>query len=653
MQAFSPRGHDIWTSFGRRRGVLDSAPRFGLDLTRARARSGAAAGPESYPSPPMSGSPPLPPKLSHGLAERSQGTYQPPPQPPTTTTTQDVYPSIPATQSEERTQGGGAGGGGGGPRSLLLDAPERSIYPSYRPRPPPYSQPLSQVSQPSAAYLPGPGAVAGPSHQGPLPALQAYPTPTHHPIPDAAALHNAPPKPQRKAKGHVASACVPCKKAHLRCDAQRPCSRCTSTNKEGACVDVQHKKRGRPRLRDDSQPKYEGARFGSGADAMRRPLSTAFALGPPPSLAESSAPRFPERGLASDANVYPAPPLSITTTPRAPEEPVAYLTVGHLEFSKASASFLGAIGRTSVSGLGLANVLAAEEGPRAHQLLQQAQEEQHRKDPAYLPPILNERSEAVMQSLGYGPEEVSRHPLRWLDTFTFLGDDGQARSIPARAGLGSRDSVYFVVLLLNRPSRPPPYPAAPSPGFRDMGPSFDPSRHHQPFYPAQPTPLSATFDPRPLRLSETGYDPRQQQPGSGLSPHLLSASARSPGLPSSSGYGILSPSGGPDYHHHQATPRTYPAPHTEMAPPPPPPPHQTTEYEYQQHPPLPRIRSPPPPLPPPRQPESPRTHPHPQPSTPFHHAPPREERSRMGMGIGGLLGDPSSSRPERSPSVGP
>ncbi|KAH8776221.1 hypothetical protein BGZ57DRAFT_953345 [Hyaloscypha finlandica] len=43
-----------------------------------------------------------------------------------------------------------------------------------------------------------------------------------------------------KGKTHVTSACVPCKRAHLRCDVQRPCSRCLATGKEDACVKVQH-----------------------------------------------------------------------------------------------------------------------------------------------------------------------------------------------------------------------------------------------------------------------------------------------------------------------------------------------------------------------------------------------------------------------------
>lgn len=62
-----------------------------------------------------------------------------------------------------------------------------------------------------------------------------------------------PPPPPRRPKSHVASACVNCKKAHLACDTRRPCPRCVGLGKQETCVDVQHKKRGRPRLRDDTR----------------------------------------------------------------------------------------------------------------------------------------------------------------------------------------------------------------------------------------------------------------------------------------------------------------------------------------------------------------------------------------------------------------
>ncbi|KAI8085014.1 uncharacterized protein BX664DRAFT_387660 [Halteromyces radiatus] len=70
----------------------------------------------------------------------------------------------------------------------------------------------------------------------------------------------APPK--RGHKYHVASACVNCKKAHLACDASRPCKRCVSLGKTDSCLDIKHKKRGRPKLQDKkavmtTKEKYE------------------------------------------------------------------------------------------------------------------------------------------------------------------------------------------------------------------------------------------------------------------------------------------------------------------------------------------------------------------------------------------------------------
>ncbi|TGZ80859.1 hypothetical protein EX30DRAFT_364222 [Ascodesmis nigricans] len=55
----------------------------------------------------------------------------------------------------------------------------------------------------------------------------------------------------KRPKSHVASACIHCKKAHLACDVSRPCARCVGLGKQDTCHDVQHKKRGRPRLRDE------------------------------------------------------------------------------------------------------------------------------------------------------------------------------------------------------------------------------------------------------------------------------------------------------------------------------------------------------------------------------------------------------------------
>lgn len=47
---------------------------------------------------------------------------------------------------------------------------------------------------------------------------------------------------------HVPTACINCKKAHLACDLSRPCKRCTALDKCDTCIDIKHKKRGRPKL---------------------------------------------------------------------------------------------------------------------------------------------------------------------------------------------------------------------------------------------------------------------------------------------------------------------------------------------------------------------------------------------------------------------
>ncbi|KAL7316584.1 hypothetical protein PS15m_005667 [Mucor circinelloides] len=57
---------------------------------------------------------------------------------------------------------------------------------------------------------------------------------------------------KRPNKVHVSAACVNCKKAHLACDVSRPCNRCVTTDKADTCRDIQHKKRGRPKMMRDA-----------------------------------------------------------------------------------------------------------------------------------------------------------------------------------------------------------------------------------------------------------------------------------------------------------------------------------------------------------------------------------------------------------------
>ena len=86
---------------------------------------------------------------------------------------------------------------------------------------------------PPASFATGLGtAVTFGSASGPYATTQYAPPPISH---QRTTSHDA-----RKAKTHVASACVNCKRAHLSCDVQRPCARCTASGKQ---VSVVHPRR--------------------------------------------------------------------------------------------------------------------------------------------------------------------------------------------------------------------------------------------------------------------------------------------------------------------------------------------------------------------------------------------------------------------------
>ncbi|KAL4918375.1 hypothetical protein BDW62DRAFT_68132 [Aspergillus aurantiobrunneus] len=83
------------------------------------------------------------------------------------------------------------------------------------------------------------------------PSTVPYPQPAFGAATAGSASRTLPQKTTRRTKAHVASACVNCKKKHLGCDPARPCRRCVLSGKADTCVDVTHKKRGRPPLKAD------------------------------------------------------------------------------------------------------------------------------------------------------------------------------------------------------------------------------------------------------------------------------------------------------------------------------------------------------------------------------------------------------------------
>lgn len=149
---------------------------------------GAASG---YPSPPMS-SPPSPTRRPSDL-------------------------TLPSTGSQQFV-----------PTSTVPSTATSSVYPSEETRAPISTVGLATVSGP--AYDPPASFVSGPGLESLGPALGIYPSTPYAPPPSSSGRSGA--QEGKKAKTHVASACVNCKRAHLSCDVQRPCARCVASGKQ-------------------------------------------------------------------------------------------------------------------------------------------------------------------------------------------------------------------------------------------------------------------------------------------------------------------------------------------------------------------------------------------------------------------------------------
>ncbi|VUC24814.1 unnamed protein product [Clonostachys rosea] len=546
--------------------------RVALDLSWATERSetgGSSSRPSPYPSPPMSGSPHT---LHKATSEASDlalipGNYS-------STVPQDAYAgySTQSSPTDSRSSQGYPGAPDLYSRSYPSDALERMNYgyphPSDRSnRPPSYhpqGQSLPSISQGAPQTLPYPQPSPSPQLIGSRPStVESQP--------------GASPKSQRKAKGHVASACVPCKKAHLRCDSQRPCSRCISNGKEDSCHDVVHKKRGRPRLRDDREARYDLSRpppphdnafrrstnsyptsnaSGSGYDSfMQHQHQPVRELHPHPG--EYHGPRHMDRSYYPEEDVYGRPMVNSR-----PQEPVAYLTMD-LEFSRVSDTFNDAIG-----GLGprrtLEDTVAIGEREKVKILRNELSTEQKRREPNYLPPILG-RGEQVLQTLGFSVDDFGKFHLRYSEYLTFVAVDGQTRVFPVQIGLAKEGSFYFVVAVLgmgNRPQQPPLDRSAPL-AYSPHGPPAYPA------YPQQNRPTSVGHN----RLSQHS-PPLRQLPAA---PQSLPLHNRGMSHPSGSSYSPFS-----NRHEYQGGPQH----HTPRSQRPPAPQSHTPTYQ------LPPIRSP-------------------------------------------------------------
>ncbi|KAI5239983.1 hypothetical protein E4T42_08523 [Aureobasidium subglaciale] len=285
----------------------------------------------------------------------------------------------------------------------------------------------------------------------------------------------------RRAKSHVANACNNCKRAHLSCDVERPCSRCTATGKSDTCRDVPHKKRGRPRLRDEGQFRLQRSNvetevedspvLGSpSARPMARPghrktasLRTLAAFAAeqshqPLTARDSSTPMYgQDYSLASRPPTGYHPPTRHPRLAPSPEVPIAFLDTDFVVL-KANATFQRLFSwLQEIRGMRLSDIAKPVEGDSFQSARNQLREEREIREPAYLPPILQPRLDPV-SGIGitdHDVEEVTRgftdHQFAW----TFRLGGGIDQMLPVRMRL-AKSSVYFVTLFL--PPLPPQMP---------------------------------------------------------------------------------------------------------------------------------------------------------------------------------------------------
>lgn len=235
----------------------------------------------------------------------------------------------------------------------------------------------------------------------------------------------------------------------------------------------------------------------------------------------------------------PAPPGQQGQTPEA----AAFLSLD-LEFYRASSEFSLMLG-----GLGgrrfLADVLIPYERDMAARIRSQLLEEQRRRDPNYLPPIMGRGSE-IVERIGFTAADIARYQLNLQESLTFVTAGGVMRPYTVRLGLAKEGSFYFVVLVL---LAPPPLPPTTPPGHayyshqplirrRQSVMQRPVSQHGAPpqrplsqhGFPPQQPPRYAVRDPAPSRLLSEGPPPPTPGPGR-LPPSMSAPLHHQPGPP--------------------------------------------------------------------------------------------------------------------------
>nr|POE72372.1 transcription activator of gluconeogenesis ert1 [Quercus suber] len=334
----------------------------------------------------------------------------------------------------------------------------------------------------------------------------------------------------RKAKAHVASACANCKRAHLSCDINRPCMRCVASGKQDSCHDVQHKKRGRPRLREEEEDFNVGSMVLE-PTAQVTPIATTtqhsrHIAATRSRRAESF--RSIQSMTSEDSSTYAAsaPGFSPHTPVQARrgrqpwvlgesvhdyETPVAFLDLS-LDILKANRAFEVAMrDRRSLRGLNLADIVMPADEHSFQTIRNQLRAEREAREPTYMPPILHHGQDLLGGITDAEADQLAQEYAENVYTWSLLGD-GERHTFSARVKL-AKASIYFVFLTL--PSFRPvelqqlrsQQMTVPSTFFNALEPQLSPPRFEGPTIAQQMVPpLTPRRRPFPI-LRNT----RQQQ----------------------------------------------------------------------------------------------------------------------------------------------
>lgn len=335
----------------------------------------------------------------------------------------------------------------------------------------------------------------------------------------------------RKSKAHVASACVNCKRAHLSCDIQRPCARCVASGKQDSCYDVQHKKRGRPRLREEGEFKIEQMDTEQPLEATialdiaqttSRPVATprqrrADSLRSLRSQTSETSSlltsNLPPPSTLQSPFAYSRPPSGFNLAPA--EVPTAFLDVD-LIFLRANQPFQQILSDgQDVKGHLLGDFATPADNESFEAIRSRLRAERETREPNYMPPILQSGQDPIQ---GVSEADIGRLSATFADityTWTRSRTGSTTENFPARVRLAKTTS-YFVVVTL--PSfRPTPAlassPVAPSPfAMSPLSSRGMQSAPPQPPLGYQP-PLAASSLPSSRRASLSAYSYPSSQLG--------------------------------------------------------------------------------------------------------------------------------------------